>query len=172
MCFQASRESMTISSPADYSPSFLSVGKKSARGGWLSPLHIAAAKGHDRIARILLQHDIDCNEPDSDGLTPIMHAVIGGHEDVVQSLLLHGARIGTVDGQQQRPSALHWAVLHQRENLLRILLNHCLEERALIDAYDDVGRTPLHIAIDIDFEAGVLMLLQFGADPQHKARKT
>ncbi|MCJ1286181.1 hypothetical protein MMC26_005526 [Xylographa opegraphella] len=138
--------------------------------GWLSPLHIAAQKGHDRIARILLQHNIDCNEKDSDGLTPIAHAAIGGHEDVVRSLLLHGARIGNVDGQL-RPSALHWAVLHRRETSLRVLLNHCSEEKALIDSYDDVGRTPLHIAIDTDFETGVLMLLQFGANPQGKARK-
>jgi hypothetical protein len=138
--------------------------------GWLSPLHIAAQKGHDRIVRILLRHNIDCNEKDSDGLTPIIHAVIGGHEDVLRSLLSHGVRIGSVDGQQ-RPSALHWAVLHRRGTLLRVLLNHCLEEKALIDCYDDTGRTPLHLAIDTDFEDGVVILLQFGADPQHKARK-
>ena len=140
-------------------------------GGWLSPLHIAAQKGHNRIARILLQHIIDCNEKDSDGLTPLMLAVIGGHEDVVRSLLSYGARIGDVDGQQ-RPSALHWAVLHRRETLLRVLLNHCVDERALVDSYDDFGRTPLHIAIDTDFETGVLILLQFGANPQYKACKS
>ena len=139
--------------------------------GWLSPLHIAAQKGHNRIARILLQHIIDCNEKDSDGLTPIMHAIIGGHEDVVRSLLSYGARLGDVDGLQ-RPSALHYAVLHRRETLLRVLLNHCVDERALIDSYDDFGRTPLHIAIDTDFETGVLLLLQFGANPQYKACKS
>ena len=139
--------------------------------GWLGPLHIAAQKGRDRIARILLQYNTDCNEKDSDGLTPIIHAVIGGHEDVVRSLLLHGARIGNVDGQQG-PSALHWAVLNRRETLLRLLLDHCSEEPRLIDSYDNFGRTPLHIAIDTGFEMGVLMLLQFGADPQYKTCKS
>lgn len=35
---------------------------------WQSPLHIAAQKGHNRIVCVLLQHDIDCNESDSEGL--------------------------------------------------------------------------------------------------------
>ncbi|KAM5386651.1 hypothetical protein ACJZ2D_000614 [Fusarium nematophilum] len=140
---------------------------------WLSPLHMAAQRGHGRIIRILLQCDIDCNEQDSDGLTPIMHAVIGGHEDVARSLLMRGARVAScsaVDGQQ-RPSALHWAVLHRRENILRLLLSHCLESPALVDGYDHLGRTPLHIAIDTGFESAVLMLLRSGADPRHKARR-
>ncbi|KAL8910065.1 MAG: hypothetical protein Q9171_004619 [Xanthocarpia ochracea] len=137
-------------------------------GGWLSPLHIAAQKGLGGIVNLLLQHNVDCNEEDSDCLTPIIHAIIGGHEDVVRSLLLHGARIGNTDGRQ-RPSALHWAALHRRETLLRALLNHNLTEKSSIDSYDEHGRTPLHVAIDADFEAGVLMLLQFGADPKYKA---
>ncbi|KAL9029767.1 MAG: hypothetical protein Q9196_002028 [Gyalolechia fulgens] len=139
-------------------------------GGWLSPLHIAAQKGLGRIVNLLLQHNVDCNEEDSDCLTPIIHAIIGGHEDVVRSLLLHGARIGNTGGRQ-RPTALHWAALHRRETLLRTLLNHNLTEKSLIDSYDEHGRTPLHVAIDADFEAGVIMLLQFGADPKYKACK-
>ncbi|KAI1213024.1 ankyrin repeat-containing domain protein [Annulohypoxylon truncatum] len=132
---------------------------------------MAARRGNDRIAWLLLQQGVDCNERDSDNLTPIMHGVIGGHEEVVRSLLLHGANIGD-DSGTQRPSALHLAVLHRRENILRVLLNHCSEDKRLIDGYDDEGRTPLHIAISTDFEAAVLMLLQYGADPQTKAPKT
>ena len=150
---------------------FLSPSLGIKAGGRQSPLHIAARKGYDRIARILLQHDTDCNEKDSDGLTPIMYAVIAGHEDVVRSLLLHGARIGNVDGHLHS-SALHWAAQYRRETLLRVLLNHCLGERTLIDSYDDLGRTPLHVAVDAEFEPGVLILLQFGANPQYATRKS
>ena len=142
----------------------------SGRAGWLSPLHIAAQKGHDRIARLLLQHSIDCNEKDSDGLTPLIHATIGGFEDVISSLLSHGARIGNVDGQ--RRSAFHWAVIYRREAVLKILLNHCAGERTLIDGYDNEGRTPLHMAVDMGFEAGVQVLLQFGANVHYRARKS
>lgn len=153
--------------PSDYSSST----SEQSTPGWLSPLHIAAQRGHDRIARILLEHNTDCNEIDSDGLTPIIHAVIGGHEDVVSSLLVHGACIVHVGGRQ-RPTALHMAILYQRLAILKILLDCCAERSMLVDPYDDLGRTPLHIAIDAGFEAGVLLLLQFGANPQYKTRKS
>lgn len=142
----------------------------SGKTGWLSPLHIAAQKGHDRIARVLLQHNIDCNEKDSDGLTPLIHAIAGGYEDVVCLLLSHGACIGSLDSQ--RRSALHWAVIHRRETMLKVLLNHCSGEQALIDGYDNDGRTPLHTAVDMGFETGVQILLQFGANVHSKARKS
>ncbi|KAL8841190.1 MAG: hypothetical protein Q9170_001044 [Blastenia crenularia] len=147
-----------------------SCSSEKSASGWLSPLHIAARKGHDRIVHVLLQHNVDCNEKDSDGLTPMIHAIIGGHEDVLRSLLLNGACTSSSEGQPHR-SVLHWAVLHRRENLLRVLLNHHLEEKTSIDAYDECGRTPLHVAIDTNFEAGVFTLLQFGADPSYKAHK-
>ncbi|KAL8972386.1 MAG: hypothetical protein Q9183_000588 [Haloplaca sp. 2 TL-2023] len=152
--------------------------RTTAGSGWLSPLHMAAQKGQDRIVHALLQHNVDLNEPDSDGLSPIVHAIIGGHEDVVSLLLLHGARIlgDLIEGKHHdgyrcsQPSALHWTVHYRREALLRVLLKHSRAEHTSIDVYDAFGRTPLHLAIDTNFEAGVLMLLQFGADPKFKAR--
>ncbi|KAL5327871.1 hypothetical protein ACEPPN_005577 [Leptodophora sp. 'Broadleaf-Isolate-01'] len=141
-------------------------------GGWLTPLHIAAQKGHDRIVRVLIQRNVDCNEKDSDGRTPLIYAVIEDHQAVVCSLLAHGARINEVDCEQR--SALHWAVLYRRERVLKILLEHYSEkERELdINGYNNAGWTPLHMAIERDFESGVLMLLQYGANLQSKARKS
>lgn len=161
----------TISSHTPMSPPSFSSSSSSriGSGGWLSPLHIAAQKGHDRILRALLQHNVDPNEPDSEDRTPLVHAIIGGHEDVVRSLLFLGASIG--NGHYQ-PSALHYAVQCRREIILRVLLNHCAREKIpLIDSCDESGRTPLHVATDMDFEMGVLMLLQAGADPRLKARR-
>lgn len=136
-------------------------------GGWASPLHIAAKKGHDRIVRVLLRHQVDCNERDSDGLMPLMHAIIGGYEDVMVSLIEHGARIDDADAQGR--TALHWAVMHRREGLLHRLLKHCQGNAAHMNAYDSAGRTPLHTAVNIGFEAGVDALLQHGADLTSKA---
>jgi ankyrin repeat protein len=84
-------------------------------------------------------------------------------------LLAHGARLGSLDSQHR--SALHWAVVHRREALLKLLLKHSVRvgERSVIDGYDTHGKTPLHTAIDTGFEAGVQVLLQYGANVHFKA---
>ncbi|ROW04579.1 hypothetical protein VMCG_05053 [Cytospora schulzeri] len=137
--------------------------------GWLTPLHVAAQKGRDKIVRTLLQHNADCNAKDSDGLTPLAHATIGGHTEVVALLLEHGAQISEVDNQCR--TALHWAVMRQREGVLEVLLENCGREHPAIDEYDRTGRAPVHIAIETNFEEGLRLLLQFGANVHLKVRK-
>ncbi|KAG4222700.1 hypothetical protein PC116_g28826 [Phytophthora cactorum] len=122
---------------------------------------------------ILIEQGEDINEKDSDGRTPLMHAVISGHEDVVQLLLARGARIAAVDRDAR--SVLHWAALYQREGMLRMFLERrsdsSAEDQPDVDAYDDSGWTPLHMAICRDFEAGVRLLLKAGARLDSKAQK-
>lgn len=138
--------------------------------GWLGSIHMAAQKGHDKILRLLIEKNPDCNEKDSDGTTPLMLAAVEGHEDVTDTLLRHGAHVAEVD--RQRRSALHWAVLYRREAVLRILLQHCVgDNETTINGYDSSGRTPLHTAIDMAFVTGVEILLARGADVSCKARK-
>ncbi|RYO90127.1 hypothetical protein DL766_002475 [Monosporascus sp. MC13-8B] len=140
------------------------------KAGWQSPLHLAAQKSHDRIVRVLLQHESDCNERDSGGLTLLFHAIIGGHEDVIASLVKHeGTQIDRADNQGH--TALHLAVLHRRESLLKVLLERYGGNQALIDGYDSARRTPLHTAVDTGFEAGVRVLLEHGVNPHYRARK-
>ena len=135
---------------------------------WQSPLHISVTKGHTKIIRLLLKHKADCNERDSEGLTPLMLATINGYDDVVDLLLSNGAKIQLVDNQGQ--SALHLAVLHGRDRLLATLLQHCKDDSATINGYAENGKMPLHIAIDMGFEAAVEMLLESGANVQHRTR--
>lgn len=141
--------------------------------GWLSPLHLAAQAGHVTITQLLLSQGVDPDERDSDGKTALTHAAIENHPEAIKALLEAGAKIGAADRDGR--SALHWAVLHQREEVLDLLLR-CWEERGGaqeldIDVYDDAGFTPLHIAVHMGFEAGVLMLLRCGANVKFKARK-
>lgn len=159
---------MTIAATSSSSSSGVNP-RPDDHGGWQSPLHIAAAKGHDRIVHILLQHVIDCDEADSDGLTPLIHATAGGYAEVVSSLLSHGASVAAVDRQHR--SALHWAVLHRREGVLKILLDWCAARQTAIDIYDEAGMTPLHTAVDMGYDAGVQLLLQLGANAQYRTRK-
>ncbi|GAW17835.1 hypothetical protein ANO14919_073020 [Xylariales sp. No.14919] len=146
---------------------------------WFNPLHSAAARGHARIVRVLLEHQMGtsdrCNARDSDGLTPLAHAIAGGFEDVVSCLLAHGAYITDVaPGPKGGVSALHWAVLKRREACLQRLLEHKdvkADTLNLVNDVDGVGRSPLHLAVQIDFEAGVALLLKHGADLDSKAPK-
>lgn len=130
---------------------------------------MAARKGRDKIVRTLLQHNADCNLRDGDGLTPLLHAVIGGYPETVTLLLSHGARIELVDDQSR--TALHWAAAQKQGAALRSLLENSGDKSPIIDKYDDSGMTPLHIAVDGDFEAGVQLLLQFGASVHCQVRQ-
>ncbi|TVY36964.1 Ankyrin repeat domain-containing protein [Lachnellula subtilissima] len=137
--------------------------------GWLSAIHIAARNGNNLILNILIQQNADLNEKDNDGRTPLVYAVIEGHRSIVTSLLAHGARIDEVDCDNR--SALHWAVLHQRQEILKILLERKQEQKLDVNAYDFSGWTPIHMAIYAEFEEGVKMLLECGANITFKARK-
>lgn len=139
--------------------------------GSYKALHIAAGDGHDRTVRVLLERDVDCEERDSSGRSALTLAVINGHEAVVRTLLTHGARIDAADNE--RRSALHWAALYRRETILNLLLNRSNQGRGLnIDAYENGGWTPLHIAVEKGFEAGMVRLLQCGADLHFRARRS
>lgn len=146
-----------------------SSGNKPVPGPYRA-LHIAAGNGHDRSVRVLLDRDVDCEERDSSGRTALTLAVINGHEAVVRTLLAHGARIDAAD--DERRSALHWAVLYRRETILNMLLDHSNQDRDVnIDAYENGGWTPLHIAVEKGFEAGMLRLIQCGADLHFRVRR-
>lgn len=131
-----------------------------------TPLHMAVHKGSTKIVKLLLHHGADCNVTDAKNMTPLAHAVIGNHGSVTELLLAHGARLTAIDDAER--SALHLAVLYRHERLLKTITHHCGEDRTLIDCPDTEGKTPLHVAIDLDLEAAVELLCEAGADLQLK----
>lgn len=129
-----------------------------------SPLHMAARRGSQKIVQMLLQHGADINARDAQSMTPLTLAILQNHEAVASILLAHGADVLALDHQQR--SALHLAVLHRRERLLRIIVRHCGKSSGVLDSYDMEGRTPLHVAIGMDFVSAVEVLCAGGANVQ------
>jgi ankyrin repeat protein len=144
----------------------------SKQKGWMGAFHIAAQRGHEQILRVLLQRgNTDVNQQDSDGRTPLLHAVMQNHEPVVRLLLTQGARIGILDCDGR--SGIHWAVLRRKFSMLQMLLKHRDEYEPMlaIDLYDNTGWTALHMAVFTGFEPAMLLLMQLGADINAKAHK-
>jgi ankyrin repeat protein len=52
-----------------------------------TPLHVAAAEGHEGVVRKLLAAGCDKDKADKDGDTPLHVAAAEGHEEVVRQLL-------------------------------------------------------------------------------------
>lgn len=48
------------------------------------PLHYAALHGHPAVVSYLLSLNANCSATDMDGYTPLMHAIVQGHLEVVQ----------------------------------------------------------------------------------------
>jgi hypothetical protein len=153
----------------DSLPGLLTFSKQK---GWISALHIAAQRGHEQIIQVLLQSgNMDVNQQDSDGRTPLLHAVMQNRELVVRLLLKQGARIGILDCDGR--SGIHWAVLRRNLSMLQLLLKHREEYEPMlaIDSYDNTGWTALHMAIVRGFEPAMLLLMKLGADINAKAHK-
>ena len=55
-----------------------------------TPLHIAAEKGHENMAELLLANNAEINAKDNNGRTPLAWAENQGHKDVVELLRQHG----------------------------------------------------------------------------------
>ncbi|KAL0832580.1 hypothetical protein ABMA28_000779 [Loxostege sticticalis] len=66
-----------------------------------TPLHVASAKGHVRIARLLLQYGANVSAAAQGGIRPLHEACENAHVEVIRLLLSYGADplLGTYAGQ-------------------------------------------------------------------------
>ncbi|KAF4466026.1 ankyrin repeat [Fusarium albosuccineum] len=72
-----------------------------------NPLHLASAKGHDAVVRILAGNGADIGAEDDANQTPLHLAAANGREAVVEVLVERGARIDVRNRREETP--LHLA---------------------------------------------------------------
>ncbi|CAN0293800.1 unnamed protein product, partial [Ectocarpus fasciculatus] len=127
-----------------------------------SPLHIAAAKGLDRIVSTLLLRGADKEALDCDGQTPLIWASYAGRMSVVKTLVAAGADTSIRD--KNGKSALHRAAEEGYGHVIEALAEHGVD----MNACDDEGVTALHTAAVHDHAGAVDTLIKAGADVEFK----
>ncbi|PKA46538.1 putative E3 ubiquitin-protein ligase XBOS33 [Apostasia shenzhenica] len=97
------------------------LAKYSTFGGLNSPLHFAAAKGHNEIVALLLENGADVNSRNYCGQTALMQACRNGHWEVVQTLLVYRCNATRADYLSGR-TALHFAAVDGHVRCIRLLV--------------------------------------------------
>ncbi|XVE58586.1 hypothetical protein DITRI_Ditri04bG0181500 [Diplodiscus trichospermus] len=97
------------------------LAKYSTFGGLNSPLHFAAAKGHNEIVALLLENGADVNSRNYCGQTALMQACRYGHWEVVQTLLLFRCNVTRADYLSGR-TALHFAAVNGHVRCIRLVV--------------------------------------------------
>ncbi|XP_076162252.1 nuclear factor NF-kappa-B family member relish isoform X2 [Ptiloglossa arizonensis] len=132
-----------------------------------SPLHAALRYGQRNYVRYLLlltSIDKECkmlvNGQNSSGKTPLHYAVLQNQPEVTKVLLMLGADPNRSDEHGSSP--LHAAVKIPQAGAC---VDALLEEKIIdIEAYNDAGWTPLHLAAEAGSYDAICSLVQAGAN--------
>ena len=110
-----------------------------------SPLWWACFSGYVEGAILLILNGADIDMRDRDGLSPIMAAVREGHDNIVELLIRYGANINEKDNHSR--NLLHYVADRPSDRFINLLIAKCVDVSMLLNAKDDSGNTPLHIAV-------------------------
>ena len=127
-----------------------------------TPLHEVAAGKEDspRLCEMLLKHDARIDAVDAKENQPLHLASLKGHLETGKVLVSRGADTNAVNKRRYTP--LHEAAIGEKDcpQLCEILLKH----NAKIDAVDEGGIQPLHLASRMSHVEIGKVLLSHGAD--------
>ena len=105
------------------------------------PVHFAACCEGTGPLELLIEFGVDINEPDQNGLTPLMYSAYNGRAENVK-MLLEQARIVRDYKMKDRTAAIHWAALRGHMEVLKIFK----EKGADMNLKGRLGMTPLILA--------------------------
>ncbi|KAK0632450.1 ankyrin repeat-containing domain protein [Immersiella caudata] len=138
------------------------------------PLYVAAYEGNEEILKVLIERGADVNIPGTWDWTPL-HASYD-HFDIVKTLLENGAEINSLS---KTGTVTYLASKHNQDDTLRVLLSHSTKpnlelettfgEGLNLDEFED-GMTPLCIACKNGHVNIIRLLLQNGADADHRTK--
>jgi ankyrin repeat protein len=129
----------------------------------LAPLHHAAFFGDGRVVAALLRAEANPNATDNTAQTPLFYAADG---DTCTTLLEANADCLHLNSRGQ--NAIHWASLNGVPSTIRVLGREATE---LLEAEDDLGRRPLHLAAWKGHHGAVQCLLDIGVYPKALSSK-
>jgi uncharacterized protein YegJ (DUF2314 family) len=157
------------------------------------PLKYAVYHGNTRAVEILLQHEADSNPRDEYGATPLHDAAMRNHADIILLLAKNGADVNATNeigltplksaaGNDNTSCAKTLLELGadvdvrltvNKQNLLHNIHSPdmakiLLDAGADLEAIDDDGETPLHVATINGFADLVVYLIERGANTDTK----
>ncbi|WP_343288923.1 ankyrin repeat domain-containing protein [Wolbachia endosymbiont of Encarsia formosa] len=137
----------------------------------LTALYKAAANGHKEVVKFLRQNGADVKKNGALKLTFLHIAVANGYEELVKCVVENDDNIAgyieMVDIFGWTP--LYWAAAKEKTEILEILLQAISQCGASVDIEDELtGQSPLHIAAMSDNVEAVELLINYGANVNHK----
>lgn len=101
-------------------------GSRPARAGQMTALHFAAREGHTRVVALLLGNGAHIDDPEANGVRPLLLAIMNDHAETAGYLIEHGADINADDWYGRTPL---WAAVDIRNVELDGELNTQVADR-------------------------------------------
>ena len=111
-----------------------------------------------KIDILLKSEQVDLEEKDEDGDTPLYVATMFNNTRFMKKLIDAGANINSKNNQKKTP--LHYAAAYKKVETVRLLVS----EGANLEAKDKNGYTPLHQAVFMKKGDSIEYLIESGAD--------
>jgi len=125
----------------------------------MTPLHRAARYGHKEVAQLLLANGADVNATNGFGRATLGFAAFGGSKEVAAMLLQSNAFVNAKEENGWTPLMI--AAVYGHNDVAELLLknNAGIEPRQ-----NNLGYSPLRVAVDMNNIALVKLLLAYKAD--------